>query len=26
MLESYPSLKHKLEIRYRRLMGGDILN
>ena len=25
-LESYPSLKKELEIRYRRLMGGDILN
>lgn len=25
-LESYPSLQKELEIRYRRLMGGDILN
>ena len=25
-LETYPSLKKELEIRYRRLMGGDILN
>ncbi len=26
MLENSPSLKQELEIRYRRLMGGDILN
>ncbi len=26
MLENSPSLKRELEIRYRRLMGGDILN
>lgn len=26
MLDNSPSLKQELEIRYRRLMGGDILN
>ncbi len=26
MLENSPSLKQELEIRYRRLLGGDILN
>jgi ATP-dependent DNA helicase RecG len=26
LLENSPSLKQELEIRYRRLMGGDILN
>jgi ATP-dependent DNA helicase RecG len=26
LLVNYPSLKQELEIRYRRLMGGDILN
>ncbi|MGL5077447.1 MAG: ATP-dependent DNA helicase RecG, partial [Waterburya sp.] len=26
LLDNFPSLKQELEIRYRRLMGGDILN
>ena len=26
LLENHPYLKKELEIRYRRLMGGDILN
>ncbi|MEY2858298.1 MAG: hypothetical protein RLZZ74_2610, partial [Cyanobacteriota bacterium] len=26
LLAGSPSLKQELEIRYRRLMGGDILN
>jgi ATP-dependent DNA helicase RecG len=26
LLANSPSLKQELEIRYRRLMGGDILN
>ena len=26
LLENFPALKQELELRYRRMMGGDILN